>query len=135
MNNATVLDKMITIYKPNGVDWMGYRLTKGNPYTYHHIKEKRNGGKVTLSNGAILTKEAHNELNMLDRFCPEAYEEYQAIFRYINSFNGPIPEDKYDLLMQEIAELALDIHERNGFTFSKKPVPFRRKREKKTFTL
>lgn len=135
MNNGTVLNKMINIYQPNGRDWMGYKMTKDNPYTYHHIKEKRNGGGVTIGNGAILTKQAHRDLNELDQYCPEAYEDYQAVFRYINSLHGPIPEDIYDELMEYIEELALDIYERNGYEFSKRPVSFKKKREQKTFKL
>lgn len=43
-----VLVDMIEIYKPNGIDWMQYKLAKNNPYTFHHIKEKRNGGKYEI---------------------------------------------------------------------------------------
>ena len=41
-----IREQMISIYGEGC--WMGYRLTKKNPYTYHHIREARNGGKVTL---------------------------------------------------------------------------------------
>ena len=36
--------------------------------TYHHILEKRRGGKRTLQNGAILMRVAHDYLNYLDRY-------------------------------------------------------------------
>lgn len=124
-----VINKMIEIYEPNGRDWMGYTMTEENPYTYHHILEKRNGGPVTVENGALLTKEAHSDLNELDQYCPEAYEEYQAIFRYINESNCPITEEMYEY----IEELALDIFIGNGFHIRKNAIPYSKERQKKYF--
>ena len=126
-NKDEVVNEMIEIYQPLGRDWMGYKMTNSNPYTYHHITEKRNGGGVTVDNGALLTKTAHSDLNLLDLYCPEAYEEYQALFRYINESKSPITEELYEY----IEELALDIFTGNGFQFSKTPIPFSKEREKK----
>ena len=124
-----VLDDMIEIYQPKGIDWMGYKLTEENPYTFHHIKEKRYGGKEEVKNGAILTKDAHAYLNYLDQYCPEAYQEYQKIFRYINDFDGPIPEHLYSMIYQNLQELSDLINEGNIFEFREEPRDF--KQEKK----
>ena len=106
---ATMLREMLRIYQPNGIDWMGYHVTPNNPYTFHHIVEKRDGGTFDITNGAILTNDAHKYLNYLDLFCPDAYNEYQKIFRFINSLNGPIPDELYDDIYEEIYYLAYEI--------------------------
>ncbi len=35
------------------------QLKRMKQLTYHHIKEKQNGGKATIENGALLTEEHH----------------------------------------------------------------------------
>ena len=72
-----VLDQMIEIYRPEGIDWMNYTLTDSNKYTYHHIKEKKNGGKIDVDNGAILTIYSHRFLHFLEKMCPDAYYDLQ----------------------------------------------------------
>jgi len=124
-----ILAEMIEIYQPNGVDWMGYVVSEHNPYTFHHIVEKRYGGKEEIKNGAILTKKAHEYLNWLDQYCPMAYLEYQCIFRYINDFNGPIPKHLYDIIYDEIYSLAYEIEYGRRFSFYKDARDF--KEEKK----
>ena len=80
---SNVLTKMIETYEPNREDWMGFKLSDDNPYTFHHIRERRFGGKEELENGAILTGRAHQFLNHLDCHHHKVYEEYQNIFRKI----------------------------------------------------
>ena len=83
----------IQIHQPDGIDWMNFKLTRDNPYTLHHIKEKRNGGDNSLSNLAILTKNAHKLLNILDEKCPEAYNDLQNVFMKINESMAPPTEE------------------------------------------
>lgn len=89
-----VLIDMIQIYKPNGIDWMNVGLTKKNPYTFHHIKEVRNGGLYKMENGAILTINAHEYLNYLDRYLKDYYKELNNLFLYLNRTTNP-PTDDY----------------------------------------
>lgn len=113
---------MLNIYKPRkDLDWMGYKMTKNNPYTFHHIKEKRDGGKAEIKNGAILTADAHHYLNYLDSYCPEAYDKFQEIFRFINDFNGPIPRNWWDDVYLDIYELLYEIQVLKKYHFRKKP--------------
>ena len=83
----------LDIFNPDGIDWMNMRLTRDNPYTRHHIKERRNGGDNSLDNIAILTKRSHSLLNILDRLCPDAYNDLQNVFRKINE-GGIHPTDE-----------------------------------------
>ena len=85
---------LIEIFKPNGRDWMDYVMTKNNPYTFHHIKEKRNGGKLEVSNGAIITKHAHIYLNHLDVNYHRIYNELNYMFKQLNMSYKP-PTDEY----------------------------------------
>ena len=77
------------IYNPDGFDWMNYQISKENPVSYHHIVEKRRNGTTTVENGAILTDKSHDLLNILDQFCPQAYNDLQDVFIRINNSNEP----------------------------------------------
>ena len=110
-NRSNVLTRMIEVYEPNGEDWMGFKFAKDNTYTFHHIRERRKGGKAELENGAILTEHAHQFLNMLDNYYKDAYEDYHGIFRQINKNHGPIPDD----LLEDIYGMMLDIFYYNDY--------------------
>lgn len=92
----STLKLLIEIFQPNGVDWMNFALSKNNPYTYHHIVEKSKGGGKTIDNGAILTKRAHVFLHKLEKVCPEAYNDLQAVFAKINSTKHPVTKEIID---------------------------------------
>ena len=68
---------MIRIYKIKelGFDFTGYKLQKGDIYTYHHnIIAKRNGGPETIWNGAILCgKTIHPYLHLIEQYDPEIF--------------------------------------------------------------
>ena len=110
-----VLSNMISIYKPNGYDWMGYKINKNNPYTYHHINEKHDNGPETIENGAILSLNAHRLLHKLSRLCPPAYRDFQNLFQEINNECLPIDDNMYS----EIYALLLDIFYHNVYNIHK----------------
>ncbi len=88
-----ILDIMDDIFDPNGFDWMNFVLSKKNPYTYHHINEEHNGGVKSIDNGAILTRKAHDLLNILEKFCPDAYDDLQKVFMRINGEKKPLTNE------------------------------------------
>ena len=90
------LQELICIFEPDGFDWMNFSFTKGNPFTYHHIDEKCNGGERSIDNGAILTKKAHRFLNLLQLVYPDAYNDLQNVFRKINGTKEPVAQDFID---------------------------------------
>lgn len=94
----TVLCQLMRIFETKNLDWMGYKVSKKNPYTFHHIVERRHGGKLTIENGAILTRIAHDHLNYLEAYVPEAYDDWQRFFRYINSKREPLTKEDYELI-------------------------------------
>jgi len=68
--------------------------------TYHHIKEKRNGGTVTVENGALLSAENHAWFN---KQSPKAQEEMNKLFqKYKDSV-------KCDVVFVEELELPFSI--------------------------
>lgn len=89
-----IREQMISIYGEGC--WMGYRLDKQNPYTYHHIREARNGGKVTLDNGALLTRLAHDDLNEMENHGKARclYHALNELFKELNQTRKP-PTKEY----------------------------------------
>ena len=59
-------------------DFMGYRLQKGDIYTFHHlIIPRRNGGKMVRENGAILCgNTSHSYLHLIEA---KDYDIYKYI--------------------------------------------------------
>lgn len=109
-----ILVRMLEIYKPELSDnrcWMGYKMTKNNPYSFHHIKEVRNGGITDVSNGAILTKKSHRYLNELDSFFHDEYEELNELFFLLNRTNAPPTEEHY-MKVRKILNKVYDIKQR-----------------------
>ena len=64
--------------KQLGYDFMGYRLQKGDIYTFHHlIIPRRNGGKTVRENGAILCgNTSHSYLHLIEA---KDYDIYKYI--------------------------------------------------------
>lgn len=89
---------MLQIYKPLeiGKDWLNYKIVRVQDLTYHHIKEKRNGGKRTLENGAILIKRSHDYLNYLDYCHHRYYRDLNDMFKWLNMTMKPPTDEYYD---------------------------------------
>lgn len=76
---------MIADYAMRDVDWMGYKLMKGDIFTYHHIEKKEDGGKITLANGAILCgKSSHPYLHLIEHYDEDMYHYINGILMSIN---------------------------------------------------
>lgn len=65
--------------KQLGYDFMGYKLQRNDILTYHHlIIPRRNGGKITYDNGAIIQRIPHDYLHIIENVDRE-------LFYYITS--------------------------------------------------
>ena len=120
VKHSKVLSKMIDVYEPDGEDWMGFKLSSDNQYTFHHIRERRCGGREEVENGAILTNRAHQFLNHLDCYHKDAYNAYQEIFKRINKSNGPIDDD----LREDIYFMMLDVFYYNIYHIAQDELQF-----------
>ena len=81
MSNKRAKEKLIQLYGAEcfieklhlRVDTEPRKYTSKGQYkrmkqlTYHHIKEKRNGGKTTVENGALLSAENHMWFNQQNK--------------------------------------------------------------------
>ena len=79
-----ITNLMVYLYNLKKTDFMGYKLSKDNPYTYHHIKKRCNGGEKTIKNGAILTKLAHEYLHIIETRDLELYVYINNVLLQIN---------------------------------------------------
>lgn len=118
------LKRLINIFNPDGIDWMGVEKTNSNDYTYHHILKKEHGGKASQDNGAILTKKAHVYLHYLEVYDYNSYEKLNYMFSVLNNTGLP-PTDEYFEIIEEILNDAIPYKENN------KPITRTRNRSKK----
>lgn len=109
MKNPQIIIEMFKIYGKPTVDWMGFKVTKKNHLTYHHIKEERNGGPETIENGALLTIKAHQLLHQLERTNKEEYDDYQYWFRIINDMKQAPTEEVMGIMYSKRKKLLNDI--------------------------
>ena len=90
------LVKMLEMYEPDKIDWMNFDITSSNPYSFHHIEKKEDGGRARVDNGAVLSKYSHRFLHYLEQVCPDAFEDYQDLFRRVNASCEPRTQDFID---------------------------------------
>lgn len=69
---------------------------RGNLITYHHIIEKRNGGKAIWENGALLGRTSHDFLNKIDYTNHKVYNELNWLFFELNRTFMPPTEEYYE---------------------------------------
>ena len=77
--------EMIRIYKPKGIDWMGYDINSIRDLTYHHIQKKEHGGPFTFDNGALLRGDtSHEYLHIIEYKDLDMYLYINNILKQIN---------------------------------------------------
>lgn len=83
MKNITRI--MIDQWNMKDVDWLGYKMTRNNPYTFHHIQKREHGGREIISNGAIITKNPHEYIHLIEIKDLEMYIYLNNILKEINN--------------------------------------------------
>ena len=96
MNQELV--KLLEIYKPMGIDWMCFQITKKNPYSFHHIKKQQNG--------AILSKKSHRLLNWIEEKYPLLYLDWEELFFLINQERN---FELYEKRAREMKKISLEL--------------------------
>lgn len=86
---------MIHQWNMKDMDWLGYKLQKGNIYTYHHIIKEEHGGKQTINNGAILTEVSHPYLHIIE------YKDYE-LYTYLTNLLICINNQRYMPTKQQL---------------------------------
>lgn len=78
--------EMIRIYKPKGIDWMGYALQRNDQLSYHHIIKREHGGPLTLDNGALLRQDtSHEYLHIIEYKDLDMYIYINKVLKQINT--------------------------------------------------
>ena len=78
--------------------------------TYHHIKERRNGGKTTVENGALLSNENHQWFNKqsekAQRQMNELFQQYKRLINIGIVVNGEtLVEKELEIDMSNFIEI------------------------------
>ena len=94
-----ITNLMVNMYNLKGTDFAGYKVSKDNPYTFHHLLKRCHGGIETIENGAILTKYSHEYLHIVET-------RDLNIYNYINNVLKQINEQGHEPLIRQI--LAID---------------------------
>lgn len=91
-----IKEEMIQIY--GEYCWLNnlWIPNKYNKLTYHHILERRNGGKVTIENGALIGRNEHDYLNFLDNYYHKIYDELNELFYELNKTYAPPTQNHYE---------------------------------------
>lgn len=78
--------EMKHIWNTNDVDWMGYKLNKGDSLSFHHIVKKENKGKFEIDNGALLNNNSsHPYLHLIETKDLELYVYLNNLLQNINT--------------------------------------------------
>lgn len=89
-------EEMIEVY--GEYCWMNelWIPKKKDILTFHHILEKRNGGKDRWENGALISYNSHQYLNYLDNEYHKIYKELNGMFYDLNRTYAPPTEEYYE---------------------------------------
>jgi len=104
---ASKLDILIKNFDCYDYDWMNFKISENNPLTFHHVNKACEKGKKDLKNGALLTRTAHEYLNIIEELDYERYVELNKLFILINrSGVKPTDEIRYmvDIILNEFYE-------------------------------
>lgn len=93
-----VTREMIKIYKPLDLDWLNYRVTRENPITYHHIVKREHGGLYTIDNGALLSVNGHQYLNVIEYKEIKIYIALNKMFEIINRQRHAPTEEQREII-------------------------------------
>ncbi len=98
--NQLLIPELIAIYKPLGIDWLSYQITKSNILTLHHVIKVAEGGILSVENAALLTKKSHRILNICESKDFVLYQEINDFFKEIIARRAPLDDN----LMRESRE-------------------------------
>lgn len=87
---------MIEIYNLDKLCFMGYTLDK--TASFHHIVKKCNGGKEEINNGAVLNKEAHEYLHIIEYKDIDTYITINNILKIINQQRDKPTIEQYKII-------------------------------------
>jgi hypothetical protein len=99
-----ILKDMIKIYKPKGIDWLGFKVDRNNPYSYHHIFKNVYGDYSHLdpnyrwNNGAILSRKGQAYIHSFENKDIEYYRQLNNLLKELNETMQPPTEEHWNKL-------------------------------------
>lgn len=109
MNKIT--KEMLKIYKPiSNLDWMNYKLVKKD-VTRHHIIKKEDGGRLEISNIALLMPIPHQYLHLIECKDIDTYIALNKIFKVINNQQHEPNKDQREIIEYLLQDF--EYHNRN----------------------
>ena len=96
-----ILKEMIKIYRPKGVDWLGFKINKKNPFSYHHIFKNVYGDysdmelDYKLNNGAILSDRSQKYIHSFETTDLRKYNELNNLLLELNRTRKPPTEEHW----------------------------------------
>lgn len=113
----SITNLMIIKWNMTNQCWMGYEVKRDNPFTFHHLRKKCHNGKLEINNGAILTRNAHEYLHIIESRDLDMYEYINAILKEIN-IQGYMPIERQlkaiDSILNQFAREHCGDRARNG---------------------
>lgn len=119
---------MMKIYNTYDVDWMGDKISGGNPLTRHHIVKKENGGRDDISNYALLTEQSHRLLNFMEYQYYAEYSELNRMFLELNRSLCPPTSEYFIKVSQILKHIRREIKSNRNRNKSKKGYTKKRKK-------
>ena len=85
-NMKHLVIEMRHIWNVKNIDWMGYRINKGDSLSFHHVVKKEHHGKYEMDNGALLNcNSSHPYLHLIENKDLELYIYLNNLLKNINS--------------------------------------------------
>ena len=107
---------MIKIYNLD-LCFMGYKLDK--TASFHHLTKRENGGKETLENGAVLNKNAHEYLHIIEYKDIDTYITINNILKIINQQHDKPTIEQYKMISSLLSTFETD-HKKDKTSKGKK---------------
>ena len=87
---------MIQIYNLDKFCFMGYALDRHA--SFHHIIKREHGGKEVIENGAVLNREAHEYLHIIEYKDVDTYITINNILKIINEQRDRPTSEQYQII-------------------------------------
>lgn len=90
--------EMLQIYKPySNLDWLNYKLVR-NDVTLHHIQKKEDGGRLEVSNLALLMPNGHQYLHLIEFKDIDTYIAINKILKIVNNQEAEPTKDQREII-------------------------------------
>lgn len=114
----SIVKDLCIYYKMKDVDWLGYKLSRHDKFTFHHIVPRSKGGSSESSNCAVLCgSSSHQYIHIIEYKNPDTFKYLSLILKEINN-QGYMPTKQQlltiDWLLSQFEEEHKDDQNKKG---------------------